>query len=112
MPGPKPPTTLFTTKQLAPTGSEQSSLSALENALIRKWINGGIHLEPVARIVRYAKNVPEDLLPLLAQVAIRMKDVRALEEVVPSLLARGDSLNPSPTPYKSFANLSQLTPTL
>ena len=61
-------------------------------ALIRQWIQDGTHLGSVARVVRYRKEVPEDLLRSLAEKALSIKDIQALEEIVPSLINRRESL--------------------
>jgi hypothetical protein len=60
-------------------------------ALMREWIGGGVNLGAAARVVRYGKDVPEDLLRSLAEAALRVKDAGALGEVVPCIIGRRDT---------------------
>lgn len=73
------------------TGSEANRAADL----VREWIAQGIHLRSVARLIRHKKEVPDDLLPSLAEKALALRDIVALEELVPALVSRGDSLDSS-----------------
>jgi hypothetical protein len=69
-------------------GFAESDESNIAVSLITEWIDQGRHLHAIAHYLRYATNMPEELVIKVGEQAIRQKDAIAAIGIIVAIIAR------------------------